>query len=357
MKIEYIIGIVILVLGGIGLGVIFSGSTTKEGSSSSVSTENYEKKTYIEIINPSGYVNTNGEAVTLEQYVGERVILLDVMTYSCINCQRTFPYTEGWYEKYKDEGLIVIGLHTPEFAFEKDIKNVEEAMKEFGVTFPVVLDNDYATWRAYGNRFWPRKYLIDIHGDIVYDHIGEGAYEETEEKIRELLKERQNILGIEAELDGSLLAETIPKLQKDSNSPETYFGNTRNEYLGNPLERRYGINYYTLPNNRKLNTLYLGGTWDLTDESATAIKDAVVVYKYNAKEVYLVAGADTEVEVEVWQDGQLVGNSGGENVLNSTVRIQKNRLYKLIKNEVAGEHTLELRVKRTGVAFFAFTFG
>lgn len=357
MKIEYIIGIVILILGGIGLGAIYSGQPSKGAGSAELSADSYEKQPYIEIVNPSGFVNTGGESVTLEQYVGERVILLDIMTYSCINCQRTFPYVEGWYEKYKDEGLIVIGLHTPEFAFEKDIKNVEEAMAGFGITFPIVLDNDYATWRAYGNRFWPRKYLIDIHGDIVYDHIGEGAYEETEAKIQELLKERQEVLGIQADLDTSLFAETVPKLQKDSNSPETYFGNARNEYLGNPLERRYGINDYVLPDNRELNTLYLGGVWDLIDESATAMEDGVIVYKYNAKEVYLVAGSDSEVEVEVWQDGQLVSDAGGEDVQNGVVRIQKNRLYKLIKNEAAGEHTLELRVKGTGVSFFAFTFG
>jgi thiol-disulfide isomerase/thioredoxin len=151
-------------------------------------------KKYIEFVNPSGFVNTNDESITLEQYVGKKVILLNVITYSCSNCQATFPYVNSWYEKYKEEGLIVIGLHTPEFAFEKKKTNVVDAMRQYGITYPVVMDNDYATWTAYGNRYWPRKYLIDIHGNIVYDHIGEGAYVETEIKIRELLAERKEVL-------------------------------------------------------------------------------------------------------------------------------------------------------------------
>jgi cytochrome c biogenesis protein CcdA/thiol-disulfide isomerase/thioredoxin len=152
---------------------------------------------YVEFVNPSGFVNTGGESIKMSDYVGKDIILLEVMTYSCINCQRTFPYMNDWYEKYKDEGLTVIGLHTPEFAFEKEIKNVEVAMKKYGIDFPVVLDNNYETWNAYGNRFWPRRYLIDLEGNIVFDHIGEGKYEETEAKIVRLLAERKVLLGIE----------------------------------------------------------------------------------------------------------------------------------------------------------------
>ena len=153
-------------------------------------------KKYIEIVNPSGFVNTNNVPVTIGEYIGKKVILLNVLTYSCSNCQATFPYVNTWYDKYEDDGLIVIGLHTPEFSFEKDKKNVEDAMAKFGIKYPVVMDNDYATWTAYGNRYWPRKYLIDIHGNIIYDHIGEGAYEETEAEILKALIERKNILEV-----------------------------------------------------------------------------------------------------------------------------------------------------------------
>jgi cytochrome c biogenesis protein CcdA/peroxiredoxin len=155
------------------------------------------KQSYVEFVNPSGFVNTDGKEIKMSDFVGKQIILVEVMTYSCINCQRTFPYMNSWYKKYKDDGLTVIGLHTPEFAFEKKIENVEKAMEEFGIAFPVVLDNNYETWNAYGNRFWPRRYLIDLDGNIAFDHIGEGKYKETEEKIVELLEERKVKRGVE----------------------------------------------------------------------------------------------------------------------------------------------------------------
>jgi thiol-disulfide isomerase/thioredoxin len=135
----------------------------------------------------SGYINTH-DGFRLSEIVGKKVVLVDFWTYSCINCQRTQPYLNAWYKKYKDAGLEIVGVHTPEFAFEKDRANVVAAVEKFGITYPVVQDNDYQTWGTYGNRYWPRKYLIDIDGYIVYDHIGEGGYEETEEKIQELLR-------------------------------------------------------------------------------------------------------------------------------------------------------------------------
>ena len=137
---------------------------------------------YTEFVKPDGYLNS--EPFKLADYIGKKVILFEFITYTCINCQRTFPYLQSWYEKYKDEGLIVIGIHTPEFAYERDRDNVAAALKKEGITFPVVQDNDYQTWNAYGNRFWPHRYLIDVTGNIVFDHIGEGAYAETESAIK-----------------------------------------------------------------------------------------------------------------------------------------------------------------------------
>ena len=153
---------------------------------------------YHEITDPAGFVNTNGQPIKISDYIGKKIILLDFITYSCINCQRTFPYLVSWNEKYKDKGLIIIGIHTPEFAFERVQKNVEDAMKKEGITFPIVLDNTYGTWNAYGNQFWPRKYLIDLKGNIVYDHIGEGKYDETEMIIQELLKTLPSAKGVDA---------------------------------------------------------------------------------------------------------------------------------------------------------------
>src|SRR5262249_31175168 len=150
---------------------------------------------YIEIQDPAGFVNTPGGApITIGQFVGKKVILIDFVDYSCINCERTFPYLNEWWSKYQNQGLEIIAIHTPEFSFEKDINNVEMAAKQFGIQFPIVLDNNYATWNAYQNEYWPHKYLIDIHGNIVYDHIGEGGYDETEAEIVKLLNERKQVL-------------------------------------------------------------------------------------------------------------------------------------------------------------------
>jgi cytochrome c biogenesis protein CcdA/thiol-disulfide isomerase/thioredoxin len=150
-----------------------------------------------EITNPSGFVNTADKSITLKEFVGKKVVLVSFWTYSCINCQRTLPYLNTWYEKYKDQGLEIVSIHTPEFAYEKLQKNVEdEVFNTYSIQYPVVLDNDYSTWKAFGNRYWPRKYLIDVDGYIVYDHIGEGAYDETEKKIQEALKERAERLEL-----------------------------------------------------------------------------------------------------------------------------------------------------------------
>lgn len=142
-------------------------------------------QTYIDFVNPSGFVNS--EPFKLADYIGKKVILVEFITYTCINCQRTFPYLKQWYETYQKDGLLVVGIHTPEFAFEKDRANVVAAMKKEGISFPVVQDNDFQTWNAYGNRFWPHRYVIDYDGKVVFDHAGEGAYTETEAVIKLLL--------------------------------------------------------------------------------------------------------------------------------------------------------------------------
>lgn len=148
--------------------------------------EHTDVQKYIEIVSPSGFVNTDG--VTIGEYIGSRVILVTFITYGCINCQNTFSFLKHMDEKYKQDGLQIIGIHTPEFAYERDVSNVAEAMRKAGITFPIVLDNEYATWRAYGNNYWPARYLIDTQGNIVFSHFGEGAYEETERMILEALR-------------------------------------------------------------------------------------------------------------------------------------------------------------------------
>ena len=220
----------------------------------------------------------------------------------------------------------------------------------------MVLDNDYATWNALGNKYWPRKYLIDIHGNIVYDNIGEGGYEETEMKIQELLKERAEVLSAKVELDDGLAASGINETKTAARSPETYFGSLRNELLANGTVGQSGTQSFTLPETIKANKLYFGGAWDITSEYAEAKENAVLQYRYNAKEVYLVAESESGGTVELWQDGEKVELPAGTDAPAGTASVHASRLYKLIKNEKAAEHLLELRVS-PGVKLFAFTFG
>lgn len=319
---------------------------------------NRDATPYTEIVDPAGFINTNNEPIRISDYVGDKVILLDIMTYSCINCQRTFPYVTAWYETYKDDGLLVIGIHTPEFAFEKKKENVERAMKEFGITYPVVLDNDYGTWNAYGNRFWPRKYLIDINGNVVYDHIGEGAYEETEMKIIQLLSERAAVLGALQKTGGQLVSESVEGQTTTAQSPETYFGSHRNEYLANGLSHTEGVQKFSLAGMPEADLLYLDGYWNIEPEYAEADPGTRIMYRYTAQEVYLVADSDEGAVLEVYQDGELVQSLRGEDVSQEgVVRIQASGLYKLIDNQAAGEHTLELRIKEGRLRAYAFTFG
>lgn len=312
---------------------------------------------YFEIESPAGFVNTDG--ITVGELIGKKIILIDFMTYSCINCQRTFPYMNAWYERYKDQGLEIIGIHTPEFAFEKDITNVEEAMRKFGIRYPVVLDNNYATWRACGNQYWPRKYLVDIEGNIIYDHIGEGGYAETELKIREALRARAEKLGLPAPDESlPLVADVRREARNAAQSPEIYFGSLRNEYLVGGKRFVPGEQSFTLPASFSPNSLYLAGTWNITPEYAASVSsDARIVFRYNAREVFMVASSLEGAEIEILQDGQPLGSSAGDDVQEGVVRVRDERLYKLISNPEGGEHTLEIRVKSGVLEAFTFTFG
>lgn len=298
---------------------------------------------FVEIENPSGFVNT--DPITIGQFVGEKVILIDFMTYSCINCQRTFPYLVDWYSKYEDDGLIIIGIHTPEFAFEKDIDNVRQAMKDNGIEFPVVLDNDYGTWRAYQNRYWPRKYLIDIHGNIVYDHIGEGAYKETEMKIQELLKERMEVLGEAGELNEALTDRDYTSGKRLT--PEIYFGALRNDVLGNGARGVTGKQTLTIDlATIKKDVLYLSGVWNIQDEFARAEAGNTVVLPYRAGKVHIVAESSNGGKIRVLKD----------NVELRTVSIDEPTLYTMVDSEY-DDATLTLEVVAGTVDFYTFTFG
>lgn len=301
-----------------------------------------------ELSSIDGYVNTDGKPITLESLKG-KVVLLDIWTYSCINCQRTIPYINAWYAKYKDQGLEVVGLHTPEFAFEKVQANVEKAVKGFNIKYPVVLDNDYSTWNALGNQFWPRKYLVDIDGYIIYDHIGEGAYEETEKAIQQALKEHAARMGMEDEVSGGISNPTSVVVVDSSKvkSPEVYFGSSRNQYFANGTAGRSGEQILSIPSTISFNKLYLGGTWDLASEYAENKNTASIVFSYEAKNVYMTAGSVEGVEVEIYKD----------NVFVKKVIIKDETLYPLIQDMDYGKHTLKIVIPKAGLQAFTFTFG
>jgi len=315
-----------------------------------------------EIISPAGFVNT--EPIKVADLIGAKVILVDFWTYSCINCQRTTPYLNAWYEKYQDQGLEILGIHTPEFEFEKKYENVLAAVKKLKIKYPVIQDNDYATWTAYQNRYWPRKYLIDIDGFIVYDHIGEGAYEETERKIQELLAERAIVLGTPETIttDVATPREAVSVNFSQVQSPEIYFGAARNEFLGHGVKQALGLQTLPEPAEINLNNLYLVGDWNFQREYAeNQSSNAKIIFRYQAKAVYLVAAAQGRLKVTVLLDGQPISALSGADIkktLNSSYfLVHEDRLYKIVEAEDYGEHTLELIIENPGLKAFTFTFG
>ncbi|MEK7505882.1 MAG: redoxin family protein, partial [Patescibacteria group bacterium] len=279
--------------------------------------------------------------------------LLDFWTYSCINCQRTFPYLNSWHEKYADKGFVIVGMHTPEFEFEKKYENVVAAAKMFGLKYPIVQDNDYGTWRAYGNQYWPRHYLIDIDGYIVEDHIGEGGYEETEKKIQELLAEKMARLGESGKVDMSLTKESaVPR----ASSPETYFGSLRNQYLGNGTPGQAGAAKFVAPQSPSPNTLYLDGKWNITPEYAENDGVAKIIYRYKAQNVYLVMSSKQGATAQILLDGKPVTIPGAD-VKNGKVGVKEERLYTLVSGKVVEEHILEIIIDTGSINVYAFTFG
>ncbi len=323
----------------------------------------------IEITDPTGFINVSS-TFKLSDLIGKKVILLDFWTYSCINCIRTIPYLNAWYQKYKGQGLVIVGIHTPEFDFEKDINNVQAAVKQYGILYPVVLDSNYGTWTAYGNLYWPHEYLIDIAGYIVHDQIGEGNYGETEGIMQKLLEQRAVALGSPATVVTSTV-NVRPANLSGIGSPETYFGSSRNDLLANGSPSTPGIQVLSEPQSVSLNQLYLVGSWNFHDQYATnGDAGAKIIYKYNSAKVFFVAsGTASGTTVEVIQDGQPVSAAAaGSDVHDGKMTIGESRLYSVVDNRgncspgaacsnQSSEHTLELIIDSPGLQAFTLTFG
>jgi cytochrome c biogenesis protein CcdA/thiol-disulfide isomerase/thioredoxin len=280
-----------------------------------------------------------------------RVVILDFWTYTCINCLRTLPELKAWQERYGPEGLVIIGVHTPEFEFEKDPDNVAKAIKDLGITWPVVQDNYYATWNAYGNRYWPAKYFIDKDGRIRASHFGEGGEEESERTIRVLLKEA----GVNPGIHASMTPYTV-----DTRSPETYLGLARTERFASPEDLKRGAGQYSLPVKLVLNNYAYEGGWLADTDHVTPRDGARLDFHFYAKDVFLVMRSfDPEgARIEVSLDGKPLGDQeNGRDVQGGSVQVKDDRLYHLISLGSAGDHTVTLKFISGEVALYAFTFG
>jgi cytochrome c biogenesis protein CcdA/thiol-disulfide isomerase/thioredoxin len=297
------------------------------------------------------WFNTRGgRPLSLARLRG-KVVLVEFWTYTCINCLRTLPYVTAWSRRYEGDGLVVVGVHTPEFQFEHEAGNVETAIRQNRIPYPVAQDNEYATWEAWGNQAWPSKYLIDARGRVRYAHIGEGEYPETEAAIRGLLEEA----GSER-LGGEVRVADGERAWRMS-TPETYLGAARARgFLTAP---RRGVHDYSGAGGRlDRHTFALGGRWQVDEESAEAVADARLDAHVLAKSVYLVLGSrGGRRHVRVLIDGRPIrAAEAGTDVRGGRLTVTGQRLYRLVALPLAGEHRLSLRFD-PGVTGFAFTFG
>ena len=297
----------------------------------------------------------NGEPLTMRELRG-KVVLIDFWTYTCINCLRTFPELRAWYERYRDEGLVIVGVHTPEFQFEREEDNVREAVEQNGLEYPVAQDNDYATWNAWGNQYWPAKYLVDAQGNVRYTHFGEGAYDETEAAIRTLLEESgRSDLGETTEVRAERASQGV-------RTPETYLGFERAQpFLPGGTLTPGRRDYPGVVGGPPFNHFALEGVWDVDRESATAVRGASIDASFQSRRVFLVLSPpsdDAGGNVRVLLDGEPVrARAAGADVGGGArVEVDRQRLYELVELPGAGRHRLTLEIGR-GVSGYAFTFG
>jgi len=273
------------------------------------------------------------------------VVLVDFWTYSCINCIRSLPYVEKWYSAYQKDGLVVIGVSTPEFAFEHNPNNVAAAVKKDLITYPVALDNDYDTWNAFDNDSWPADYLIDKTGDVRYVSLGEGDYDQTERAIQALLGLNQPLVTP---------ASSVPVGQNQT--PETYFGTNRAQGYVGKTSLTDGAQNFNAASSLSTGQWTLGGGWEIDPESITSeSNNSTLTFKVSAKDVYVVAGSNSAIPVAIDLPGAQAGQYGSD-VTNGSVVINGSRLYHIVSLRADSTTTVTLKVPQ-GVSLYTFTFG
>lgn len=292
----------------------------------------------------------NSNPLTMQGLKG-KVVLIDFWTYSCINCVRTLPYITDWDSKYRDQGLVIVGVHSPEFEFEKKLDNVKAAIAQHGIRYPVALDNNLSTWVNFNNRYWPAHYLIDREGKVVYTHFGEGKYDVTENNIRYLLGLKNG---------GEPVKTEVPAGNPDQTA-ETYLGYARADSFGGdePVAHNKEI-AYRFPDELAEDEWALNGKWRVDTQKITAgEKGAALRLDFNARKVFLVLGTSTgkPVRVSVRLNGEAVGPSAGKDAPGGVVTIERNTLYELVDQKTPKNGVLEILSDSPGLEAYAFTFG
>jgi cytochrome c biogenesis protein CcdA/thiol-disulfide isomerase/thioredoxin len=294
--------------------------------------------------------------------LGGKVVLVDFWTYSCINCLRAIPYVRAWAGKYQDRGLIVIGVHAPEFAFEKNIDNVRKAVSDLKIGYPVAVDNNYAIWRAFNNQYWPAHYFIDAKGQIRHHHFGEGDYDASERVIQQLLTEAGTTVSTDLVSVHAAGVEAAPDLG-EVQSPETYLGYDRAEHFVSPGGAVKDSHHIYAPGAPRLNEWGLVGDWTIAGEQAGLNKpDGRIVYQFHARDLHLVLGPSADgkpVRFRVTIDGASPGQSRGTDVdADGHGAVTRQRLYQLIRQRgQISDRTFEIQFLDPGVHAYAFTFG
>ncbi|MDE1175025.1 MAG: thioredoxin family protein [Edaphobacter sp.] len=309
----------------------------------------------------TGWINST--PLTAKQLRG-KVVLVDFWDYSCINCIRAIPYVRAWSDKYKDSGLVVIGVHTPEFDIEKLLPNVQKAVNKFGITYPVALDNNYGIWKAFHNQYWPAHYFIDAKGKVRYEHFGEGEYDQSEKWIQELLKEANakpmaaSTVSVHGE--GAQAAADM----NDVRSPETYIGYARADHFVSPGGIKQDMEQlYTEPNHLLLNEWGIAGKWlDHRQVAVLGASGGKIVFRFHARDLHLVLGPTIDgkpVRFRVTIDGQAPGvNHGVDTDAQGNGAVTEHRLYQLVRQKgVVADHTFVIEFLDPGVQAFSFTFG
>jgi thiol-disulfide isomerase/thioredoxin len=309
----------------------------------------------------TGWINS--KPLTAKQLKG-KVVLVDFWTYSCINCLRALPYIEAWSQKYKDAGLVVVGVHTPEFDFEKESPNVQKAVTKFGVTYPIALDSNQAIWNAFHNEYWPAHYFIDANGKVRFEHFGEGNYDQSERWIQQLLQEKNAHPMPTSMVDVNAQGIEAPSDSREVQSPETYVGYARAEHFASPGGIRQNLDKtYSVPSQLELNQWGLDGKWD-DHEQIAVLKSpgGKIVFRFHARDLHLVLGPTTggkPVAFRVTVDGHAPGdNHGVDTDAQGNGQVNAYRLYQLVRLKGAvTDHVFTIEFQDPGVQAFSFTFG